>query len=414
MVYIFKKIMQKYNKLFFSSLGVSFEYYDLAIYYLFAGAVGNSFFGEGNVAQGIFFVSVIYIITYIARPLGALLLGRIADKKGRVFVLRLNMFVLFVSTFSIAILPGVETIGIIAPVLFILLRFIQCIAIGSEIPVSTVYVSESYPHRRGLMLSTMSVFLSLGIMMTSVVYFLLNHYTSKSFMHDYGWRVGFLIGALFTLSLFFLRRGISDIPNVYRQIKNHEIKKFSFFSKVFVGTLLVAFIALAYSELFQFLPPYVEIYIEPNLDISGMLILGSLAMAIGAPIGGFISDYVSRSKMLATIVIISMLLSSVFYMNLIKEHNFYIPFIALTFVIGFFFSTYNIIILDFFTLERKCQGLGLSYTLGYLFFSSGIPALTILLNSVTDSLLSPLYLIYFAGIVTLMGVILTVILKKKA
>ncbi|MFT4694637.1 MAG: MHS family proline/betaine transporter-like MFS transporter [Francisella sp.] len=406
--------MKKYKKLLFASLGVSFEYYDLAIYYLFAVSIGNKFFGEGNAVKGVFFVSIIYLITYAARPLGALLLGRIADKKGRVFVLRVNMFILFVSTLCLGLLPGIEVIGIMAPILFVSLRFVQCLALGSEIPVSIVFITESYPHRRGLMLSIISVCLSLGIMMTSVVYFLLSHYTTDSFMHNYGWRVGYLIGALFTLSLFFLRRGISDIPNIYREINNHEIKKSSFFSKVFVGTMLVAFIALAYSELFQFLLPYVQIYIEPNLDISGMLIFGSLTMAIGAPIGGFISDYVSRTKMLAIIVIISMVLSSVFYMNLIKGQSFYIPFIVLTFVIGFFFSTYNIIVLDFFTLDRKCQGLGLSYTLGYLLFSSGIPALTIVVSSVTDSLLSPLYLIYFAGLVTLLGVVIVEIFTKKA
>ncbi|ASG67934.1 MFS transporter [Francisella halioticida] len=398
--------MKEYKRLLFSTLGAAFEYYDLAIYSVFAVSIGSKFFDESNSISNTLLVFLVYIVGYIVRPFGAWIFGYIADKKGRAFILRLNMFLLFFSTIILAFLPTIKSIGVSATILFVSLRCIQALAMGAEIPVSVVYIVENYPKRQGFVTSMVFCCLSLGIMMTSLVLFLLDHFTSESFIQNYGWRIGYFIGACFTFILFFLRKNIVDLPQVKEAIAKDQAKTSSkvLIIKIMIGIALVASIAMLFTQLYLFLPSFHKMYIVSKFDLSDLLLTGSIIMAISCLIGGFISDYVSKTRMLAFLIIISMVVTPVFYKNMIEGKDFFACFIILSIVMGFFASTYNVIITNFFRLEYRCRGYGISYNLGYLIFSAGAPALTISLISATNSLLVPIYLIIAAGTVSLVGI----------
>ena len=399
--------MKEYKRLLFSTLGAAFEYYDLAIYSVFAVTIGSKFFDESSSISNTLLVFLVYIVGYIVRPFGAWIFGHITDKKGRAFILRLNMFLLFFSTITLAFLPTIASIGVLATILFVSLRCIQALAMGAEIPVSVVYIVENYPKRQGFVTSMVFCCLSLGVMMTSLVLFLLNHFASQAFIQDYGWRIGYFIGACFTFILFFLRKSIVDLPQVKEAIANEQGKASSrgiFITKILIGIALVAAIAMLFTQLYLFLPSFHQMYIVSKFDLSDMLLTGSIIMAISCLAGGFISDYVSKTKMLAFLIIISMVVTPVFYKNMIEGKDFFACFIILSIVMGFFASTYNVIITNFFRLEYRCRGYGISYNLGYLIFSAGAPALTISLISATNSLLVPIYMIIVAGAVSLLGI----------
>ena len=406
--------MKNYKRLLFSTLGAAFEYYDLAIYSVFAVTVGSKFFDTSSSISNTLLVFLVYIVGYIVRPIGAWGFGYIADKKGRAFVLRLNMVLLFFSTISLAFLPTIETIGIAATLLFVGLRCVQSLAVGAEIPVSVVYIVENYPKRQGLVTSMVFCCLSIGIMMTSLVLFILNHFTSATFVSEYGWRIGFFIGACFTFALFFLRRDIVDIPRNQVEETSNKSSNFSLTLKVLVGIALVACIAMLTTQLYMFLPSYQQMYTESSFEISDLLLAGSIIMAISCLVGGFISDYVSKSKMMALLVIVSMALAPVFYKNLIAGTSVFACFIVLSIIMGFFASTYNVIITNFFRLEYRCRGYGIAYNFGYLVFSAGVPALTIFLIKSTGNLLIPAYMIIFAGAVSLAGIAASNWFMKKA
>lgn len=112
-------IDESYSRLLFSTLGIAFEYYDLAIYSVFAVTIGNKFFDKSSSISNTILVFLVYIVSYLVRPLGAWGFGYLADEKGRVFVLRLNMILLFFSTLAFAFLPTIESIGVLATILFV-------------------------------------------------------------------------------------------------------------------------------------------------------------------------------------------------------------------------------------------------------------------------------------------------------
>lgn len=406
--------MKNYNRLLFSSLGAAFEFYDFAIYSVFAVAIGSKFFDKSSSISNTLLVFLVYIVGYLVRPIGAWGFGYIADKKGRAFVLRLNMFLLFFATLALAFLPTIESIGVLATILFVGLRCVQSLAVGAEIPVSVVYIVENYPQRQGFMTSIVFCCLSIGIMMTSLVLFILNHFTSQSFIENYGWRIGFFIGACFTFILFFLRKNIVDIPKVTEMLDKPRSENSMFIVKVIVGIALVACIAMLTTQLYMFLPAYKQMYVESNYDISNLLLTGSIIMAASCLLGGFISDYVSKSKMMALLILISIAVTPIFYKNMIAGTDVFACFIILSIIMGFFASTYNVIITNFFRLEYRCRGYGISYNLGYLIFSAGIPALTISLIATTNNLLVPVYLIVFAGAVSFFGIATASWFMRKA
>lgn len=272
------------------------------------------------------------------RPIGAWGFGYLADKKGRAFVLRLNMFLLFFATLALAFLPTIESIGVFATILFVGLRCIQSLAVGAEIPVSVVYIVENYPQRQGFMTSIVFCCLSIGIMMTSLVLFILNHFTSQSFIENYGWRIGFFIGACFTFILFFLRKNIVDVPRVVEALDKPRSENSLFIVKVIVGIALVACIAMLTTQLYMFLPAYKQMYIISDFDVSSILLTGSIVSAISCLVGGFISDYVSKTKMMSLLIILSIALTPVFYKNIIAGESIYSYFILLSIIYGFFCS----------------------------------------------------------------------------
>ncbi|APC91935.1 MULTISPECIES: MFS transporter [Francisella] len=406
--------MKNYNRLLFSSLGAAFEYYDLAIYSIFAVSIGSKFFDKSSSISNTLLVFLVYIVGYLVRPLGAWGFGYLADKKGRAFILRLNMILLFFSTLALALLPTIETIGVLATILFVGLRCIQSLAVGAEIPVSVVYIIENYPQRQGLVTSMVFCCLSIGIMMTSLVLFILNHFTSQSFIQDYGWRIGFFIGACFTFLLFFLRKNIIDIPRVVEALDKQRSHNYIFIIKLTISIALVACIAMLTTQLYMFLPAYHQMYIVSDFDVSDLLLTGSIVMAVSCLIGGFISDYVSKPKMMALLILITIAIVPLFYKNMIAGTDVFACFIILSIIMGFFAPTYNVIIANFFRLEYRCRGYGIAYNLGYLVFSAGVPVLTISLITATSSLLVPVYLIVFAGAVSFIGIAAASWFMKKA
>jgi MFS family permease len=405
--------MRNYKKLLFSSLGSAFEYYDLAIYSVFAVAIGNKFFDGGSDVSNTLLVFMVYIIGYVVRPVGAWFFGHLADKQGRAFVLRLNMLLLFFSTSALVFLPGIESIGVAATIIFVLLRCVQAMAVGAEIPIAVIYSIENYPNRQGLVTGIIFACLSLGIMMTTLVLYLVTTYTSESFAAEYGWRIGFFIGAVFTFTMFFLRKNIVDAPVSEEKISDVSSGS-SFIGKIVVGMMLVACIAMLTTQLYMFLPSFYVMYISSKMQLATLMLTGSIVMAISCVVGGYISDYIPKDKLMGILIIISIALAPIFYRNLIAGEDIFYSFIALSIVMGFFSSTYNVIIVNYFNLSHRGRGLGLAYNLGYLLFSAGVPALSIVLIKSTGMVLIPVYTIVGAGVISLIGLVLSSQFMKKA
>ena len=155
-----------------SSVGTMIEWYDFYIFGMLAKTISTQFFPEGNATAALLSTLAIFAAGFIVRPFGALVFGRLGDLIGRKYTFLLTLVLMGGSTFLIGLVPGYKSIGIAAPLLVLLLRLIQGLALGGEYGGAATYVAEHAPaNKRGFYTSwiqttaTLGIFVALGMIM---------------------------------------------------------------------------------------------------------------------------------------------------------------------------------------------------------------------------------------------------------
>lgn len=205
-------------------LGTTMEYVDFALYGLAAGLVfGDVFFPGKTYTISLLYSFATYSVGFVARPIGAIFFGRLGDLKGRKFVLVTTIALMGISTTLIGFIPSYATIGIWAPVLLVLLRFMQGFGAGAELSGATVVLGEyAPPKHRGLIASIIGIGSNSGTLVASSVW-LLVLMLDKEDVASWGWRIPFILSALIALAATLIRRHLRETP-VFEQEQN-EVKQ---------------------------------------------------------------------------------------------------------------------------------------------------------------------------------------------
>jgi len=191
-----------------AAMGNILEWFDWTLYAVFSTYLAAHLFDNSEPASALLATLAVFAVGFLARPIGALLFGRLADKKGRKFVLIATISTISASSLLIAVIPDYATIGIWSSVLLVAARLLQGFAHGGESGVSYTYVSEIAPAaRRGLWSSSVFVAVTVGVMMATVLGAGFNLMLGQATVSDWGWRLAFVIGALLGLLVLVLRRG---------------------------------------------------------------------------------------------------------------------------------------------------------------------------------------------------------------
>src|SRR6187455_688500 len=179
--------------IFASSLGTVFEWYDFYLYATLAPFFAALFFPPGNDTAALLSAFATYAAGFLVRPFGALLFGRIGDLVGRKYTFLVTMTIMGLSTFLVGLLPGYATLGIAAPVILIILRMLQGLALGGEYGGAATYVAEHAPdNRRGYYTSWIQTTATLGLFLSLVVILIVQNIMSKEEFAAWGWRIPFL------------------------------------------------------------------------------------------------------------------------------------------------------------------------------------------------------------------------------
>jgi MFS family permease len=197
-----------------SALGGALEYYDFVIYIFFASVIGSLFFpADLSAWQREMQTFGVFAAGYLARPLGGLIFGHFGDRRGRKRMFSLSILLMAAPTLAIACLPTFEQIGWFAPMLLLLMRILQGIAVGGELTGAWVFVGEHAPVKRfGFGLGSMTAGLNGGILLGSAVAYLINIHYSQEQVHAFMWRIPFILGGIFGLLSVYLRRLLDETP----------------------------------------------------------------------------------------------------------------------------------------------------------------------------------------------------------
>ncbi|WDE16676.1 MFS transporter [Acinetobacter schindleri] len=197
-----------------SSLGGALEFYDFVIYVFYAKLISELFFPSTlSPFWAMLNTYGIFAAGYFFRSLGGVVMAHFGDLIGRKRLFSLSILLMALPTLMIGIMPTFESIGYAAPILLLLMRVLQGIAIGGEIPAAWTFVSEHVPERRiGIANGVLTAGLSLGILLGALMSLFISLQFSEAEIKDWAWRIPFILGGIFGFVALYLRSYLKETP----------------------------------------------------------------------------------------------------------------------------------------------------------------------------------------------------------
>jgi len=199
--------------IFASSLGTVFEWYDFYLYGSLAAIIARHFFSGVNETAAFIFALMAFAAGFAVRPFGALVFGRLGDLVGRKHTFLITILLMGLSTFLVGILPAYSSIGITAPIILIVLRLIQGLALGGEYGGAATYVAEHAPHgKRGFYTSWIQTTATLGLFLSLLVILGVRSWLGEEAFTAWGWRIPFLVSIVLLGISVWIRLQLSESP----------------------------------------------------------------------------------------------------------------------------------------------------------------------------------------------------------
>ena len=294
-----------------SSLGTVFEWYDFYLYGALSIIISKQFFSGVNETTGFIFALLAFAAGFFVRPFGALVFGRLGDLVGRKRTFLITIVLMGVSTALVGLLPNYATIGVAAPIILIVLRMLQGLALGGEYGGAATYVAEHAPDgRRGLYTSWIQTTATLGLFLSLLVILLCRWATGDDF-EVWGWRIPFLVSVVLLAISVYIRLQLEESP-AFEQIRAEGKLAKAPLTEAFAnrGNLKIVLLALFGATAGQAVVWYAGqfyalFFLERTLQLeaaSANLILIA-ALLIGTPffvVFGALSDRIGRKTLVMT------------------------------------------------------------------------------------------------------------------
>ncbi|KJA11150.1 major facilitator transporter [Acidovorax temperans] len=296
--------------IFASSLGTVFEWYDFYLYGSLAAIIAKQFFSGLDAGSAFIFALLAFAAGFIVRPFGAIFFGRLGDMIGRKYTFLVTILIMGLSTFIVGILPTYASIGVAAPVILIILRLLQGLALGGEYGGAATYVAEHAPHgRRGAYTAWIQTTATLGLFLSLMVILGTRTITGEEAFADWGWRVPFIVSiALLAISVW-IRLAMNESPAFQKMKAEGKTSKAplkeSFGEWKNLKIVILALVGLTAGQAVvwytgQF---YALFFLTQALKVDGATanILVAVSLLIGTPffiVFGALSDKIGRKPII--------------------------------------------------------------------------------------------------------------------
>ncbi|OIN56859.1 MFS transporter [Arsenicibacter rosenii] len=316
-----------------SSVGTLIEWYDFYIFGSLASVLATKFFPEGNPTAAFLSTLATFAAGFVVRPFGALFFGRLGDLIGRKYTFMVTLLLMGGATFAIGLIPSYETIGFLAPLLVLVLRLLQGLALGGEYGGAATYVAEHAPaNRRGYWTSWIQTTATIGLFVSLLVIMLTRMSLSKEAFSDWGWRVPFLASILMVFVSYIIRRNMKESP-LFAKVKaegkaSANPLKESFGNKYNFKFVLLALFGATMGQgvvwyTGQF---YAMSFLEKvcNVDKMQSDALMTIALLLGTPffvVFGWLSDRIGRKGIMMAGMLVAILSYRTLYENMYQTTN---------------------------------------------------------------------------------------------
>ena len=387
------------------------EMYDFLVFGFYAGAIGQAFFPAHSEFVSLLASFATFWAAFAMRPLGALVLGRLLDRRGRRTGLLVTLALMSVGTIGVAATPGYATIGIAAPLLVLGSRLLQGFSAGAELGGVSVYLAEiAPPGRRGLFTSFQSASQQVAVMVASALGLALNAALPPSAMHDWGWRVPFAVGCLIVPLLLLLRRRLSETPSfaaspdvggALRAAPRLIVAGIGLVAPTTVSFYFVTVYTPTFGRVVLHLPPLVGFGVTLAVGLCNLTVL---------PLAGHLSDRVGRVAVLLPAAT-GLLLLPYPLLGIVVAHPGLARLLAVELVLATLYATYNGAMVAHLTAivpaGARASAFSLSYALAVAGFGGATPVLATLLVHATGDRSIPGALVSLAAVAGIAAVLAT-------
>ncbi|MFF4326015.1 MFS transporter [Streptomyces sp. NPDC001591] len=293
------------------SLGNLVEWYDWFVYASFALYFADSFFPGGNETAKLMNTAGIFAVGFLMRPVGGWILGRAADRHGRKSALTLTVTMMSVAALLIAVAPTYGQAGPFGAVVLLLARLLQGLSIGGEYAASATYLTEaSARNRRGLGSSFQYVSMTCGQLLGLGILITLQHTLTKQQLGSWGWRIPFILGAVFALVVFWLRRRLEE-TDAFKEAGAHDDSARGSLKALWehrrqAGLVMALTLGgtVAYYTYTTYLTKYLVTSAGMNKNTATLVSFTALTVfAVLQPFAGMLSDRIGRRPLLITFAV---------------------------------------------------------------------------------------------------------------
>lgn len=405
-----------------SFIGNFVEWFDYASYGYLASVIAVVFFPESDQTTGLLAAFAVFAISFLIRPVGGVLWGHLGDRVGRRNALSLSILIMSAASFCIAFLPSYKQAGIAAPILLLIIRLVQGFSASGEYAGASAFLAEYAPKgQRGIYTSIVPASTATGLLMGSLFVALLHATLSYEQLHDWGWRLPFLLAAPFGLIGRYIRLHLQDTPkfrqmeeelslrNVVNKLPIYELLT-TYRRKVLIACGVTLLNAVAFYQILSYMPTYLAVEHGISETMSFLASTFSLTTYIGFIfLMGYLSDCYGRKTMLTIASVLFIVLSVPLFM-LLDSGNF-ILLLLVQIIFGALLSmndgTLPCFLSETFPTRIRYSGFAFSFNMSNAIFGGTAPLISTWLISMTGNKLAPAWYLVAAACVALVAILMT-------
>jgi MHS family proline/betaine transporter-like MFS transporter len=287
-----------------AAIGNALEWFDILVYGYFAVTISKLFFPTADATTALLLTFGTFGVSYLVRPIGALVLGAYADKRGRRSAMLLSIVIMTIGTGLMAFMPTYGSIGIVAPIMVLIARLLQGFAVAGEFGSATAFLVEHSNERKGFFASFQWFGQGLAAVLASLFGVVLLGALTPDQLNSWGWRVPFLFGLLIGPIGLYIRSAVGETPEFEKE-GPAQAPLAQLFAQHWDRLLMcIGIVVLSTSSnyIILYIPTFAirQLHLPQTLGFIATL-LGGIVLTFGAPLFGHLSDLIGRLRMLVMV-----------------------------------------------------------------------------------------------------------------
>lgn len=392
-----------------SSIGAALEWFDIIVYATFATTIAKVFYPESDPTFALILTFATFAISYVIRPLGGMVLGSYADRKGRKKALTLTLGLMMLGTLIMAVAPPYASVGVAGALIILLSRLIQGFSAGGEFGTATAFLIETAPHKKAYYSSWQVASQGASMMLASGFGYFLTTRLSPEALESWGWRVPFFVGLLIGPVGLYIRARLEETE----EFTAAEKEKFPLGTlfKLHYGRLLAGVAVIGVATISIYLILFMPTFAVNNLGIPGdAAFLGGIAAGVitlfGVPFVGHLADRIGPARVMTYAAVAAFVLAYPLFklMTSTPTVGVMVVVIALLGVImSFYFGPLPALLSGLFPAAIRGSGLSVAYNVGVTLLGGIAPLVLTWLLKATGSLDAPSIYYMAIAVISLVG-----------